>query len=245
MKLKVVYEPSGRAREYAPLAFNPWIGCTGGCRYCYAKHMARKTAVDFHKVPTPKDKLAAFEADCKALRDAGDDRIIFLSFMCDPFQRFPDHEKDWESLIYHYINIAVLYGRKVRTLTKVPRNVDWRRLSTVDFGVTLSGETDTPLESGTDLQSDRIKALRIAKAKGHTTWVSMEPVINPDMCLLMLESFGPEVDFWRIGKLNARSADMKAIERSIDWKAFGEEVRRILPEGKYMLKEDLLKEMGE
>jgi len=242
MKLKVIYEPSGRAREYAPLAFNPWIGCTGGCRYCYAKHMARMTAEDFHQVPVPKDKLAAFEHDCKTLRDAGDDRIIFMSFMCDPFQRFNDKQED---LIYHYINIAVFYGRKVRTLTKVPRNVDWTKMFAVDFGVTLSGENVIPIEHGTDLQSDRIKALRIAKAKGHTTWVSMEPVINPDMCLLILRSFGPEVDFWRIGKLNARDANMKAIENSIDWKSFGEEVSRILPEGKYMLKEDLLKEMVE
>lgn len=34
--MNVIYEPKGRAREYAPLACNLYMGCTHGCKYCYA-----------------------------------------------------------------------------------------------------------------------------------------------------------------------------------------------------------------
>jgi len=242
MKLKVIYEPAGRAREYAPLACNPWIVCTGKCAYCYAKPMARKTAEEFHKCPTPRDKLAAFENDCKVLRDASDERIIFMSFMCDPFQRF---ETDQEHvMIYRYIDIAHKHGRKIRTLTKVPSNCELFNMLPVDFGVTITGGSHT-YEPGTDYEDRRMRCLIAARLSGHKTWVSMEPVMNPIECLQRLKDDGILVDFWRIGKLNARDSAMKKIEHSIDWKAFGKAVRDILPPEKYMLKEDLLREMGE
>ena len=246
MKLKVIYEPAGRAREYAPLACNPWIGCTGGCVYCYAKHMSRKTAEEFHGQPTLRnDILMKFGEDCRSLYKAEDDRVIFLSFMCDPFQRFLTSES---ALIYRMLAIAQFFGRKVRTLTKVPNNVEWDEITApIDYGVTISAGNGRcyELEPKTDRYIDRMESLIEAKTHGHTTWISMEPVLDPASCLETISKWQGIVDFWRIGKLNARDSAMKKIEHSIDWKAFGKAVRDILPPEKYMLKEDLLREMGE
>ena len=33
--MKIIYEPKGKALEYAPLACNLYKGCPHGCRYCY------------------------------------------------------------------------------------------------------------------------------------------------------------------------------------------------------------------
>lgn len=246
MKLKVIYEPAGRAREYAPLACNPWIGCTGGCVYCYAKHMARKEAKVFHCQPYKRIHIERqFTEDCLKLMRSGDDRIIFLSFMCDPFQKMIGPEAD---TIYAMLKMAWYYKRSIRTLTKVPSHVRWSELNDpIDFGVSISsfGTSSHTLEPGTDLYGTKLDSLETAKRLGHTTWVSMEPVLDPEACLQVLREHQNIVDFWRIGKLNARDAAMKKIEMEIDWKAFGLAVRDILPREKYMLKEDLLGEMGE
>lgn len=33
--MRIIYEPKGRAREYANLAANLYSGCIHGCVYCY------------------------------------------------------------------------------------------------------------------------------------------------------------------------------------------------------------------
>ena len=44
MSTGLIYEPSGRAREYAPLALNLYNGCPHGCTYCYAPAATHKDA---------------------------------------------------------------------------------------------------------------------------------------------------------------------------------------------------------
>lgn len=34
--MSLIYEPRGRAREYAALALNTYTGCSHGCQYCFA-----------------------------------------------------------------------------------------------------------------------------------------------------------------------------------------------------------------
>jgi DNA repair photolyase len=36
MSRLVIYEPKGKAGEYAPLALNLYAGCSHGCTYCFA-----------------------------------------------------------------------------------------------------------------------------------------------------------------------------------------------------------------
>lgn len=38
-KIQTIYEPSGKAREYSPLALNLYKGCDHGCNYCYVPDM--------------------------------------------------------------------------------------------------------------------------------------------------------------------------------------------------------------
>jgi DNA repair photolyase len=54
MNLKVIYEPSGAAREYATLALNIYKGCTHGCKYCY--NNTRWNKGKFLEDPAPASK---------------------------------------------------------------------------------------------------------------------------------------------------------------------------------------------
>jgi len=59
---------------------------------------------------------------------------------------------------------------------------------------------------------------------GIRTWVSIEPVIDPDQALALIEERHPLVDHWKIGKINYD----KEIENKIDWYKFREEGRNLL-----------------
>lgn len=65
--MSVIYEPRGRAREYAPLACNVYSGCDHGCKYCYAPAVIRKSRQDFLISKTRNRFFAQLERDAKKL----------------------------------------------------------------------------------------------------------------------------------------------------------------------------------
>lgn len=72
-RLQVVYEPKGRAAEYAPLAANLYDGCPHACSYCYVPGILRRHRLDFHEAAMPRrDVLAKLQADCRKLAVAID-----------------------------------------------------------------------------------------------------------------------------------------------------------------------------
>ena len=54
-------------------------------------------------------------------------------------------------------------------------------------------------EPGASLPKDRIKALEEAHRRGIQTWVSMEPVLDPDQTLHLIEITHEFVDHFRVG----------------------------------------------
>jgi DNA repair photolyase len=66
--LTIIYEPGGRAREYAALAANLYSGCGHGCKYCYAPDVLHRKREVFHQNPTVREAvLEQFEKDCQQL----------------------------------------------------------------------------------------------------------------------------------------------------------------------------------
>ena len=63
----------------------------------------------------------------------------------------------------------------------------------------------------------RIAAIKAAHEMGIRTWVSLEPVIDPDQALELIEQIHPFVDHWKVGKLNYQNLE-------VDWLKFREEV---------------------
>jgi len=84
--------------------------------------------------------------------------------------------------------------------------------------------------------SERIDVIKAAQERGIKTWVSLEPVIDPNQALELIKLLHPVVDQWKVGKLNYKHPD-----RRVDWIRFREEARELLDSlgADYYLKESL------
>lgn len=94
-------------------------------------------------------------------------------------------------------------------------------------------------EPGGDSPVGRMKALSYAKKLNLETWVSLEPVIDPDESLRIIGETHEFVDTYKIGTLNYN----KSVAKGIDWIKFASQAVDLLEKlGKqYYLKKDLQK----
>jgi DNA repair photolyase len=245
--MNLIYEPRGPAKEYAPLALNLYAGCPHGCRYCYVPGCLRCSAADFAaRAGRPR---AGFEPDgpgwrklereAAALAAAGDQREILLSFTSDPYQeaekelhltrRALEHLRSWW---------FSAFNRPATVLTKRPA-LAWG----LDRGLLLAGHfrlatsvTGLGLDWRNRWEPDcaktgwqRLSALAAARKDGISTWVSLEPVIDPAEGLAVLRRIvevqaAPHV---KIGKLNHHPEWIAGV----DWPAFVAEAREVAAKG--------------
>ena len=243
--MNVIYKPKGRALEYAPLACNLYLGCTHGCKYCYAPGCMRKTLDTWHSVATArKDVVELFEKDAIWLsqnRPDNESRRVLFCFLSDPYQPL-------ESKLHvtrKCLEIAKKHGIKIDVLTKgsfarVSKDLDLMASAGSRLGVTLSFVTDRKRKEWEPLASsvaDRLKLLKLAHSKGIYTWVSVEPVIDPVEALTVIDRAHEFVNFWKVGKLNHN----KEVEDAVDWHQFYIDVRAKLKQYKanFYIKKDL------
>jgi len=236
--MRAVYEPTGAAREYAPLAVNLYRGCTHGCLYCYAPGCLRLTPEDFHASGRPRPGiLEALQRDAK--RRAGSRDPVLLCFTCDPYQPGEaDHETTREAIAIlreHDIPVHVLTKGGMRASRDFPLLTG----PGCAFGTTLCWTDDADRlhwEPGAASVADRIEAIRMAHALGIPTWVSVEPVIVPEQAIALIVDLSPWVDEWRVGKLNHHP-----LAHEIDWGYWTLEMLRVLQTSgrEYLIKESL------
>jgi len=237
--MQVIYEPRGRAREFAPLAANLYRGCAHGCLYCYVPQTIKMKRHVFITEPNPrKDVLISLEKDARKYR--GDDREILLSFTSDPYQPLEMEQ----GLTRRAIEILKENKLRFTILTKggMRATRDFDLLENYDgcrFGTTLifikQADADK-WEPDASPVSERIDVIKAAQERGIKTWVSLEPVIDPNQALELIKLLHPVVDQWKVGKLNYKHPD-----RRVDWIRFREEARELLDSlgADYYLKESL------
>jgi DNA repair photolyase len=208
--MRIIYEPKGRAAEYAKLAANGYIRCSSGCRYCFNQDLAHCSYDDFLKPKVRQGVLDLFEKDCRELAAARDQREILLSFATDPYNELEEQ--------YHItgamISLLLRYGLHFTILTKGKRPLRdiellLQRPDLCRFGTTLTllTETDTAVwEPFATPGADRIEALRYAAMKGIRTWASIEPVLYPQQSLELIRQAIPYCQEFRIGKFNHTSS---------------------------------------
>ena len=233
----MIYEPRGRAREYAPLAANLYSGCSHGCKYCYAPAATFKQKDNFHSVVKPRKRaLEELEQDAAKLGHSG--KRVLLSFTTDPYQ--PLDEK--LGLTRRAIQILHRHGLKVEILTKGGTRAarDFDLLGSGDaFASTLTFldcDMSREWEPNAADPDDRIAAIREAHARGIPTWVSLEPVIDPRQSLEIIIKTHPYVNLFKVGTLNHHH-----LTKTIDWRTFGRRAKALLEKlGKdYYIKDDL------
>lgn len=238
-QMRAIYEPKGAAREYAPLALNLYRGCAHRCRYCYAPACLRMDRAEFGKAKArPPHVLRDVERDVAEMVANHDERRVLLSFTSDPYQ--PLEEK--LHLTRAALCLLIAGTRVVSVLTKNPAralNLDGDLLleGRVHLGTTIAFTSEglrRKWEPGAPPIVDRIYWMKHAHAMGLRTWISMEPVIDPDDALAVMDVLKGHVDLWKIGKLNHVAGAAK-----IDWPGFLRRALVTMADQHYYIKDAL------
>ena len=178
--------------------------------------------------------------DARRLQLEHEMRAVLLCFMCDPYQPIDQQYQ----LSKQAIQVLHSYNLEVMILTKGGQRAerDFDLLTGNDwFGVTLTNLDDKvslKWEPGAALPHERINSLCRAYEKGIKTWISLEPVLYPEVALEIIRQTHGFVDKFKIGTLNYHPHS-----KSINWHRFATDVKSLLTELKcdYYIKEDLQK----
>jgi len=245
MTTRLIYEPKGRAREYAELACNLFTGCPHGCSYCMvprARHMHRE---DFHSQCEPRAGLIPqLQKESAALARRGEKRRILLCFSCDPYPRM----RGQPAVTGLALATLASFGLKASVLTKggmiSAHDFPIMKKFGIHFGQTFTFFKDCDsarFEPGAAFPGERVAAARVAHNMSIATWASFEPVVDMVQSLTLMEHLRNEgtIDYWKVGRLNYDPAD------KTDYARFLHEARALLAGCKVYWKKDLLKAAGE
>lgn len=223
-KGKAIYNPSGKAGEYSYWACNFFTGCSNDCQYCYCKrgvmnHVwsdSPKLKKCFHN---EEHALEIFEKELLQniveLRKYG----IFFTFTSDPMlpetiQLTIDAVK---LCVYHSINVKILTKRAdfaerfFRPLcSKSSLNENLLHIAYtkhVAFGFTLTGHDE--LEKNASTNVERINAMKILHNGGYKTWASIEPIVELESSLSMINQTIGFCDLYKIGLMSGKKYDWR------------------------------------
>lgn len=234
-----IYAPKGQAGEYAPLATNPYRGCGHACAYCYVPLVTKQPRPNFDAgaVERPKYRDGLLK-DARKYRMAGIAEQVMLSFTTDPY-----HPGDTETTRWT-LEVLADNGLGFCTLTKggsrALRDIDLFRPDRDAFAPTLTSLDDAfslKWERKAALPGDRLAALRAFHDRGIFTWVSLEPTLDVESSLAVVEATHGYVDLYKVGRANY----LKEITRTTDWRDYTLRMIDLLNRvgAKYYIKLDL------
>lgn len=213
--MSLIYTPSGKAREYSPLALNVYNGCDHGCSYCYTRLI--KGIPDAVNIVKERNNLVCNLG--KELAKTNHKEQILLSFMCDPYSKADISL----STTRETLSLLLKHGRSVAVLTKggkrCLRDLDIFKAFGRSFkiGATLTLFDTKEVEPNAATTSERLETLEILYMNNIMTWVSIEPVIDPKESLQLIKTTIPYVHHFKVGKMNHFE---KKFSPGIDWTSF-------------------------
>lgn len=217
----IIYAPRGQAGEYAPLATNPYRGCGHKCAYCYVPQVLKMPRPEFDAGAYPRpDFLSRLIKDAVKYRALGITEQVMLSFTTDPY-----HPGD-NALTRDVLLALIEHGMAFCTLTKggsrALRDIDLFRPNRDAFASTLTS-LDNALslkwERGAQLPDNRIDTLKRFHDAGIFTWVSLEPTLDTDSSLAIIERTHEFVDLYKIGRAN-----YLPMTNTTDWESYTHQV---------------------
>lgn len=236
----IVYAPRGQAGEYAKLATNPYRGCGHACAYCYVPKVLKLDRPTFDAGAYPRnDFLDALRKDARKYQALGITEQVMLSFTTDPY-----HPSD-NSLTRDVLTTLQSYGLGICTLTKggsrALRDIDIFRPNSDAFASTLTTLDDDfsrKWERGAQLPGDRIATLKAFHDAGIFTWVSLEPTLNTESSLDIIERTHEFVDLYKIGRAN-----YLPMTNTTDWESYTYRILELVNRlgVKHYIKQDLQK----
>ena len=208
-KGKAIYDPKGKAGEYAKYACNFYVGCSNDCDYCYCKrgvlgHAMGKPQATLKKCfKDEKQALRIFQKELRENINELQQHGLFFTFTSDPM--LPETQE----LTIKAVDYAITFGVPCKILTKradfdIPQS--WIRHNhlkcLIAFGFTLTGCDE--LEKGASTNEERINTMRNLHKLGFKTFASIEPVIDLDKSYRMIRDSLPWCDLYKIGLLSGK-----------------------------------------
>lgn len=210
---KIIYQPKGKAQEYAKWAANFYNGCSGCCTYCYnrtgitAKVLGGDKPALKKSLLHPSKALKIFEKEVESklveLRKHG----LFFNFVSDPFlpETIELNTSAMEYCLFLGIPVIALTKQTWWLETFLTRFEEWidENVNRQDckeliaFGFTLTGHDE--LEPGCATNEDRIRAMKVLNDEGFKTWASIEPIIDFDSSYRMMEQTFGSCDLYKVG----------------------------------------------
>jgi DNA repair photolyase len=186
--------------EYGDYTINHIEGCSHGCNYpCYAMLMAKRFGriKTYEEWITPKlvnNTLELLDSELPKIKNNIDN--IHLCFMTDPFMYGKSEIINMSIKAIQKINS---YGIKCTVLTKgiLPPELSTFKKNNI-YGITLISLDEDfrkRMEPFSAPYLDRIDSLKKLKAKGFSTWVSIEPYPTPNIIKQELSSILEKVKF--------------------------------------------------
>ncbi|MBR0693658.1 radical SAM protein [Bradyrhizobium lablabi] len=209
-----IYPPKGQAGEYSALAANPYRGCGHKCAYCYVPLITKQDRGEFNAGAIDRDDyLIKLRKDARKYQEAKLTGQVMISFTSDPYHPGDTTltRKSFETLIEHGLAICALTKGGTRAL----RDISLFRPDRDAFASTLTSLDDRfsqKWESGAALPGDRIAALKAFHERGIFTWVSLEPTIDVNASLAIVDATHEFVDLYKVGRVN-----YLPITRTTDW----------------------------
>lgn len=236
---RYIYASDGQAGEYAPLTANPYKGCGHACKYCYVPLATHQPRAEFNAGAVERvGYLDLLRGDARRYQAAGITDQVMISFTSDPWHPGDSTltRQSFEVLIEHGLGICGLTKGGTRAL----RDIDLFRPTRDAFATTLTGlddEFSLMWEPGAALPADRIAALRAFHGRGIFTWVSLEPTLDVEASLAVVEATHPFVDLYKIGRANY----LKEITRTTDWRDYTVRMLEVLNRvgARHYIKKDL------
>jgi len=232
--MALIYEPKGPALEYSELACNLYKGCGHECAYCYAPYFAYRGEEGDKKrelfvKPTIRGKpnvseedrvkilLKQLEGEAKRFNKTG---RVLLSFTTDPYQPIEDKfhltRQALEILGKHRVPVTVLTKNK-----RVIDDIDLFVKYDIEFATTicfLDENMRQKLEPNASTISERLDVLAAMKGKGLSTWVSLEPVVDPEEALKVIDALIGKTGKIKVGTVDKRWD--KDLHEKIKWAEF-------------------------
>jgi DNA repair photolyase len=189
-------------------AINPYLGCSHGCRYCYAVFMRKYSRTHAHApwgsfVECKGNVVELLRKELARRKKPGS---VMLSSVCDPYQ---PAEHSWQ-LTRGCLEVLRHFGWEVEILTRSPlvlRDVDLlKTMPQVSVGFSIGTDNEQVrrvLEPGAPPLCLRVEALRELRSAGISTWVFIAPILPMDPSKLY-DMISPSTDAVLLDTLNYR-----------------------------------------
>lgn len=187
---------------------NPYLGCSHGCRYCYAAFMRKYSHT--HRgarwgsfVECKTNIVELLRQELSRRKSAGS---VLLSSVCDPYQSV---EERWR-LTRGCLELLGSFGWEVEILTRSPlvvRDLDLlRAMPRVSVGFSIGTDDErvrSVLEPAAPPIHHRVEALKVLHRAGVATWAFVAPILPMDPKRLY-NMLSPHVDEVLMDALNHR-----------------------------------------